>query len=47
MPLQIDEALIQRALAVLHSVTAWLLIQHGTALRRPARRHGGLTGAAR
>jgi len=47
MPLQITEALIQRALAVLPIVTAWLLIRHGTALRLPARRHGGLTGGAR
>jgi len=31
MPLQINDTLIQRALAVLRIVTAYLLIQHGTA----------------
>jgi len=31
MPLQINDALIQRALAVLRIVTAYLLVQHGTA----------------
>ena len=30
MPLQINDTLIQRALAVLRIVTAYLLIQHGT-----------------
>ena len=31
MPLQINDTLIQRALAVLRIVTAYLLVQHGTA----------------
>ena len=31
MPLQINDTLVQRALAVLRIVTAYLLIQHGTA----------------
>ena len=31
MPLKIDDTLIQRALAVLRIVSAFLLVQHGTA----------------